>query len=53
LQAECVVAQAANQLNGITEPRNGHRLICAFAARMNVKVIPDDRLADRRNPLGT
>jgi hypothetical protein len=38
LRAESIVAQPPNQLHRVTKPRNGHGLVCALTARVNLEV---------------
>jgi hypothetical protein len=52
LLAESVASQPSNHTHRIAKPCNCHGLICAFAAGMDLKIIPDDRFTHRRNPFG-
>jgi hypothetical protein len=52
LRAELVVAQTANQLNGMPKPRNRYGLVCALSPGMDVEISSDYGLTYRGNPFG-
>jgi hypothetical protein len=47
--AKFIIADAANHADGITQPRNPHRLIRALASEKCLEVLPCDRFTDLRN----